>query len=48
MIFLKDKDEDKVPLGIDSMSVEEAVSIIQRNERGRQGIERANACRLSR
>ena len=45
MIFLEDK--QVAVLGIDSMSAEDAVEIIQRNERGRQGIERVNAHRSS-
>ena len=46
MIFMEDRHE--ACLGIDTMSVEEAVEIIQRNERGRQGVERANAHRICR
>ena len=46
MIFMEDRHE--ACLGIDTMSVEEAVEIIQRNERGRQGVERAKAHRICR
>lgn len=46
LIFVEDKHE--VFLGIDTMSVEEAIEIIQRNERGRQGVERAQAHRSCR
>ena len=45
-IFIEDKFES--PLGLDSMTIDDAIEVIQKNERGRQGVERAAIYRSNR
>ena len=45
-IFIEDKFES--PLGLDSMTIDDAIEVIQKNERGRQGIERVSIYRSNR
>jgi hypothetical protein len=45
-IFIEDKFES--PLGLDSMTIDDAIEVIQKNERGRQGVERAAVYRSNR
>lgn len=45
-IFIEDKFES--PLGLDSMTIDDAIEVIQKNERGRQGVERAAIYRANR